>query len=233
MSILLLNGCSFTKNWMPYKSEKILLKALGCDSVRNIAVHGSSFQRSVRTTIEWIAQHGNPDFVIIPITFAQRWEMAVGKKDHDLEGTWIPMQSKDSFVEENISDLLDFKQLKKLLDLYQGSIPDIRHTWDQCFTNVISLASFLEQRKINYLMFDMCNNFEKKHLANYKGFEKIKLIEQNKKIIDLFNFCGNRYMWDSMTEEEKNKTDPYAHHHHYVQYDHLEKKLINYLQSQR
>jgi hypothetical protein len=231
MSTLLLNGCSFTKNWFPIRPDKNFCKNLGCDTVSNIAEHGTSFQRSVRTTIEWIAKNGNPGFVIIPITFAQRWEMCVGSEDHDIEGSWIPMQRKEFIDKDKISDLVHPESLYKLLDLYNGSIPDVRHHWDQCFTNIISLSAFLEHRKINYLMFDMCNNFEKKHLAGFKAFEKVRLIEHNKKIIDLFSFCGNRLMWNSMTEEEKNKTDPYAHHHGLSHYKYLEDYLLKYLQS--
>lgn len=232
MSTLLLNGCSFTKFWFPNRLDKIFLKALGCDSVRNIAVNGSSFQRSMRTTIEWIAQNGDPSFVIVPITFLSRWELAIGDKDDILEGTWFPING----IELNYKDVnksVDIDRIKKLLELYYGSIPDIRTHWDKGFTEIIALSSFLEKRKINYLMFDMCNNFEKKHLKGYKGFEKIKLIEQNKKIINLFDFCGNKHMWNSMNDQEKQNTDPLSHHHAAYQYIFLENYLINYLQSQR
>jgi hypothetical protein len=119
------------------------------------------------------------------------------------------MQVKQYLDEKKISQLIDFKKLEKLTELYYGSIPDIRTYWDSCFTDLILLSSFLEQTKINYLIFDMCNNFEINHLEGYKGFEKIKLIEKNKKIIDLFKFCGNHYMWQSMNEENKKSIDPF------------------------
>jgi len=230
MSTLLLNGCSFTKCWQPTKN---FLKILNCDTIKNIAVDGSSFQRSVRTTIEWVAQNGNPSFVIIPITFTHRWELAIGNKDNDIEGSWIPIQRKEFLNKNKISNLVDFKKLENLIDLYYGSIPDIKTYWDQCFTNIISISSFLQNQKNNYLLFDICNNFVKKHLKGYKGFEKIKLIEQNKKIIDLFNFCGNKHMWNSMNDQEKQNTDSLSHHHNAYQYSFLENYLINYLQSQR
>jgi len=49
----------------------------------------------------------------------------------------------------------------------------------------------------------MCNEFDKKHIKGYKGFEKLKMINANKNIIDIFGFCGNRYMWSTMNNKEQ------------------------------
>ena len=114
------------------------------------------------------------------------------------------------------------------MDLYYSTIPNIRTYWDHCFTGLITFASFLEQNNINYLMFDMCNNFETHQLKGYKGFEKIGLMKKNKKIIDLFSFCGNHYMWQSMKDEDKQNIDPFIHHHTYNEYQQLEKYLLDY-----
>ena len=80
-------------------------------------------------------------------------------------------------------------------------------------------------------MFDMCNQFERKHLKGYKGFEKIKFIEQNKNIIDLFSFCGNRFMWESLPDADKKQIDKTLYHHKASQYHVLEKYLLNYINS--
>jgi hypothetical protein len=74
----------------------------------------------------------------------------------------------------------------------------------------------------------MCNNFEMNHLKGYKGFEKIKLIDNNKKIIDLFGFCGNKYMYQNVKDKNKNKIDPLMHHHSDKEYKDLENYLFNY-----
>jgi hypothetical protein len=171
--------------------------------------------------------------VIIPIPPATRWELSIAINEDDIDGTWYPMQLKEYLDEKRISALVDFKKLQKLTDLYHGCIPDIRTYWDLCFTNLILLSAFLEQNKIEYLIFDMCNQFDKKHLKGYKGFEKIKLIEKNKKIIDLFKFCGNHYMWQSMNEENKKSIDPLMYHHYSNEYQKLENYLQNYLQLQQ
>ena len=75
----------------------------------------------------------------------------------------------------------------------------------------------------------MCNNFQKKHINDYKGFDKLKIIESNKNIIDLFNFCGNRHMFDNLPESKQRDLDPFMHHHDNKQYLALEKYLIDYL----
>ena len=118
---------------------------------------------------------------------------------------------------------------KSLLENYYSIIPDIRTHWDKGFTELILLSSFLEQRKIKYLMFDMCNDFDEKHLVNFKGFAKLDLIKNNKNIIDLTVFCGNRFMWNTLDVIQKQKIDPTAHHHNKIQYTQLEKYLLNYL----
>jgi hypothetical protein len=225
MSTLLINGCSFANIWQPTEN---FIKSLDCDRVVNLGKDGGSFRRAVRTTIEWIAQNGNPNFVIIPIPPATRWELAISKNDDTVDGTWYPMQIKQYLYEEKISQQIDFKKLEKLTELYYGSIPDIRTYWDSCFTDVILLSSFLEQNKIEYLIFDMCNNFEMTHLKGYKGFEKIKLINNNKKIIDLFGFCGNKYMYQNIKDKNKKEIDTLMHHHSNKEYKDLENYLLNY-----
>ena len=88
MKKLLINGCSFGYVWSPTKK---FLNALGCDSIVNISKHATSFQRTFRSTVEWIAQNDNPDFVIIPITFAHRWELGIAEKEEDeIDGVWFP-----------------------------------------------------------------------------------------------------------------------------------------------
>jgi hypothetical protein len=236
MSTLLINGCSFARCWNP--SEEFL-KSLSCDQVINLGKDGGSLQRVVRTTVEWIAQNGPPYIVIIPIPLASRWELSIAKNEDAIDGSWYPMQVKEYLDEKKISTLVDFKKLQNLTDLYHESIPDIRTYWDSCFTDLILLSAFLEQNKIEYLIFDMCNQFDKKHLKDfygkkdYKGFEKIKLIEKNKKIIDLFKFCGNHYMCQSMNEENKKNIDPLMYHHYSNEYQKLESYLQNYLWLQQ
>jgi len=175
--------------------------------------------------VEWIAQNGNPEFVMIPITFAHRWELAINKTEDPIDGSWFPLQRKE-LIDRHKNELrsdVDVDKLKIMLDLYYGSIPTINTHWDKMFTEIIMLSSFLESRGIKHLFFDMCNEFDKKHIKGYKGFDKVKLIESNKNIVDLFNFCGNRYMWDSLDDNDNVDSNT---HHAPEQYIHLENYLL-------
>jgi hypothetical protein len=225
MKTLLINGCSFGECWTPSAD---FVKNLGCDNVTNISKVATSFQRTCRTTLEWIAQNSDPTFVIILITFSHRWELAVSDEEDDLDGSWFPIQKKELIDSVNLNLHQDVSKvkLKQLVDLYYGSIPTIKTYWDKLFTEIILLASFLENRKIKCLFFDMCNEFDEKHIKGYKGFEKLKMINANKNIIDLFGFCGNRYMWSTMKNKEQ---IDFNTHHAPEQYLQLEKYILDYI----
>ena len=225
MKTLLINGCSFGECWTPSDN---FVKKLGCDNVTNISKVATGFQRTCRTTVEWISQNDNPTFVIIPITFSHRWELAVSNEEDDLDGSWFPIQRKELIddIKVDLSTDVSMNKLKQLVDLYYGCIPTIKTYWDKLFTEIILLASFLENRKVKYLFFDMCNEFDKKHIKGYKGFNKLKMIKENKNIIDIFGFCGNRYMWTTMKNKEQ--TD-FNIHHAPEQYLELEKYILDYV----
>ena len=224
--MLLLNGCSFADRWVPSQN---FLQSIDCSKTMNISILGGSFQRTLRTSIEYCASFGNPKMAIIPITLASRWELALGKEDVIIDGTWYSMQHPEYIDFDKLDKSISKDKVKQLIENYYGVIPNVRSTWDKMFTEIIALASFFESQKIKYLFFDMCNNFDHKHLAGYKGFEKLDLINNNKNIINLFEFCGNKFMHDTLPPVEQNKIDPYMHHHHTTEYLALEKYLIDYL----
>ena len=232
MKTLLLNGCSFGQIWKPSSD---FVKRLGCDNVTNISKVATSFQRTCRSTVEWIAQNGNPSFVVIPITFAHRWELALNQDEDDIDGSWVPLQNSNFLSDDYKIQDSSIDDVKKLVDQYYKVIPTIKSYWDKMFTEIIMFSSFLEKQKINYLMWDMCNGFDKEHLniniEPYKAFRKIDLISQNPRIIDIWSFCGNRYMRDTMQEELRQKTPEVSHHHSAEQYKNLEQYLLNYINS--
>ena len=149
MKTLLLNGCSFTHRWNPSKK---FVRELGCDRVENISKVSTSFQRTCRTTIEWIAINGNPSFVMIPITFSHRWELAIAEKQEDF-GPWFPMQNREHLftTQQKLRDDVSKDKIAELVDLYYGCIP-ISVTYDsKIFTEIIMLSAFLESRNIKHL----------------------------------------------------------------------------------
>lgn len=239
MKRVLINGCSFAQIWNLSDNFVEFLQCQSRNSIINLGKPATSFQRTCRSTVEWIGQNGAPDFVIIPITFAHRLELAISAKDNDLDGTWQPLQMasimpKDlNTLEQKIDPAVDHDKLKKFLELYYGIIPNIRTYWDKTFTEIIMLAGFLDSRKIPYVMFDMCNNFRMDYLNNFKAFEKIKLISNNRNVIDLFNFCGNKHMYDSLDEKPNSdivdKANYFNVHHSADAYLVLEAYLQQYI----
>jgi hypothetical protein len=228
MKTLLLNGCSFARLWEVSDS---FISALNCDNVTNIGKPGTSFQRTCRSTVEWIAQNGSPRFVVIPITFCHRWELALNKHQDDIDGSWLPLQNSNFLSNEYEIQDSSVEEIEKLCNQYYKVIPTIKTYWDKMFTEIITLSAFLEQLAIPYLMWDMCNGFDIRHIKGYKGFEKIKLINQNKRVINIWEFCGNRFMRNTMDAETRKKIPEFAYHHETPQLRKLEKFLLDYIEQ--
>lgn len=231
MKKLLLNGCSFAQFWD--LSEKFV-QDLGCDNYVNLGKAGTSFQRTCRTTVEWIAQNGKPHFVLIPITFCHRWEMPIGdgEKLHHLDGNWIPIQTTMAMREatcEEIEIKNNHDKINRLSDLYYGLIDNTIGYWDKLFTEILLLSSFLDHNNISYLMWDMCNDFDEDLLIGSPHLSKSQVIKHNQKIINLFSFCGNKYMWRAkgMPVHEH-----FNQHHEAKEYKALEQFLIGYAEQQ-
>ena len=235
MKNLLINGCSFGYIWSPQES---FVQSVGCDVTENISKPGTSFQRTARSTVEWVAQNGKPGMIMIPITFAHRWEMPIGsEEDFDtLDGNWLPLQVNSAMDKENhvkntesferISE--DKAKIQKLTDLYFGLIKSTVGYWDKLFTEIIMLSSFLEQQKIPYLMFDMCNDFDESLLIDHTFLQKAQLIKQNKNVINIFSFCGNKYMWRL---NERDPKEPFNQHWGSDEYRLFEAYILQYIRD--
>jgi hypothetical protein len=228
MNTLLISGCSFVECW-PENPE--FAQALGCDSTVNLGLTGGSNQRSFRSVIEWIAQNGDPSFVIVPITYITRFELSISNRNHPVDGAWFPVQRYEliSHRSEEILKCVDLGRLKDLIDLSYAVLPDERTYWDRLFTDMIMFAGFLRSRNIPYLMFDMVNAFNPQDIKIYPATQKITLIEQDPSIIDFWSFVGNRFMWDTLDTDLKKLIDPLHHHHASAQYRFLEQKLIDHV----
>lgn len=140
----------------------------------NLSKNGGSIYRSIRTTMEWIAVNGKPSYVFIPITCVSRYEMSKISLDTSIEGAY---EAGDYDIIAKISDTC-------------------YREWDYAFMNIILFSGWLEHQGIKHLMWDQCNNFDPVHITGFRAFEKLKWIENNARIIPLFEFCGNQYMYD-------------------------------------
>ena len=163
---LLLNGCSYGWAWQSFPGT-------------NISQSGGSIARSVRTTIEWIVANGNPDYVFIPLTLTNRFEIAkIMEQNIPIEGPYITEGHKHYEIGAKLSD-----------SCYLG--------WDYAFMYITLLSAWLDQRGVKHLIWDQANMFDRKDIQGFNGMEKLKLVEANPRIIPLFDFCGNQYIYDN------------------------------------
>lgn len=72
---LLISGCSFGAVYNDIQSE--LKELFDVDQVVNISKLGGSPDRQMRGVIEWSAQNGKPDMVIVPVSFAHRFDLPI------------------------------------------------------------------------------------------------------------------------------------------------------------
>lgn len=233
MRTLLLNGCSFGQCWTPSQN---FVQELGCDTVVNLSKVATSVQRTCRSTVEWIAQNGNPAFVIIPITYVARVEMPTAKCDKwdDIDGNWVPVQENGRLpadahdLRRNIKMNVDHDKLISFYKQYHRLVHSTIGYVDKVLTEIITLGGFLESRQIPYLMFDMCNEFDEQLIYQHPHVNKVKLAIANKRIMDLFKFCGNRYMY---LLKGGNAGEPFNEHHKTEEYLGLETHILEYLRS--
>jgi len=180
----------------------------------NLSRSGGSFYRSIRTTMEWIAVNGKPTYVFIPITVCTRFEISKVGVDQPIEGAY---------------DLTPFDHYKIEVQLADSCY----RSWDYLFMNAIMFASWLNQQEIKYLMWDQCNRFDPAHITGFKAFEKLKWLQENPRIVPLFEFCGNQYMHDNggVSVPSDIKLEPFIRHYTPESYTILKNYLDDYIKT--
>lgn len=172
---VLINGCSYAYNWNPDKWFE------GYNIV-NLAECGGSNRRAVRTTVEWILENGNPDYILLPITFLNRFEAYY---DH--------LKPKVEYV--SISPgFLSTSTLAPIVAEYMAyEHPSV--TLDRFVTDMIMLDGFLKQRNIPYLAWNMCTPPHGMPAGDVNSSLEMKMnwLKSNPRIVD-FNFVGNIYL---------------------------------------
>ena len=201
--MLLLNGCSYGWEWKSFPGI-------------NLSRSGGSFRRSIRTTMEYIAQGNRPEYIFIPITTCTRYEVARIDNDVEIEGPYT------------IDTELEHHELSfKLSD-------SCYRDWDYCFMDLIMFSSWLDSQGIKYLIWDQANNFDRVHITGFRAMEKLKFVESNPRIIDLFSFCGNQYMHDNggvVEFEEDMEQTPDLRHYADKSYTILQDYLDQYIRN--
>lgn len=202
---LVLNGCSFGYEWKDFPGY-------------NLSQSGGSIARSFRTTMEWIVsnRHLSIDYVFIPLTMVSRFEIArVLEQNIPIEGPYILGEAYNHY--HIMAELSDTCYM----------------SWDYAFMKIITFSAWLEQQGIKYLIWDQCNMFNRNDIKGWRGMEKLKLIDDNPRIIPLFDFCGNQYMYDNggKWEEDDSHLETNIRHYQNESYIILQQYLEKYMKD--
>jgi hypothetical protein len=69
--------------------------------------------------------------------------------------------------------------------------------WDRMFTQLIAFTGWLRWQGINYLVWDQCNQFDIHMITEFRGMRKLGYLTSDPNVINLFGFCGNKFLADS------------------------------------
>lgn len=200
---MLLNGCSYGAAWNHFPGV-------------NLSQHGGSFYRSVRTTIEYCATYGNPSAVLIPITFIDRDE-------------YITQISDDRTIEGPYNKSNTTGELKELNITFNMLHTSDFASYDKLVLTLTMFCAWLEQQNIPYMMWNQCNTFHANRFKNWKAFNKLKYISENNRIINLFEFHANTYMYKQGAKLNDPCTkQPDLTHYSKLDYENI---LVPYLQN--
>ena len=243
MKTLLITGCSYGRVYSEIESE--LKEIFDVDKVVNLSSDGASPDRQIRVVIEWIAQNGKPDMVIMPVSHSDRFDLPIAKDFDPLHNLHARTSWSNNIVLDGLNDEIDKDIFDKFLK-YGAMIYQIQHpTHDYLFVKLITFQAYLETNKIRHLIFDTGNYYEKmwmkylsideKNNSGYQpGMRKRDLIENCPGIYKFFSFCSNVWMYEQMTEEEQknliakyslNEYEQATLHHHKEQVIQLMKHL--------
>jgi hypothetical protein len=212
---LLISGCSYSMVYSDIQDE--LKDIFGVDEVINLSAIGTSPDRQIRAIIEWTAQNGKPDMIIMPVSHFNRFDLPIGKDMDPLHNLHVRMawQNPWGLSGGNLSPLID----REILDTFckTGSmVHQIEHPiHDYLFVKLITFQAYLQLNGIRHLIFDTGNYYEKlwmeylrkddENNSGYQpGMKKRDLVENCPGIYKFFSFCSNVWMYENCVEDKKN-----------------------------
>jgi hypothetical protein len=215
---LVISGCSYGVVYSEIELE--LKETFDVDEVVNLSRGGASPDRQIRVVIEWIAQNGKPDMVIIPVSHYNRFDLPIATELDPLHNLHHRSSWTMNTESEQINPLIDRDTLKMFLKT--GSLVNtIEHTvHDYLFVKLITFQSYLQMNGIRHLIFDTGNYYEKlwmrflsideEHNSGYQpGMKKRDLVEKCPGIYKFFTFCSNAWMYEQLTKEQKKNYFPW------------------------
>ena len=202
---LVVSGCSYGTVYSDISIE--LKKLFNVDEIINLSNLGGSPDRQMRAVIEWIAQNGNPDMVIMPVSYAYRFDLPIAEK-------LDPLHNKHYRCVWHMDLDKNFGTAKPIDEKYRSTLQTYLKTGamiheneypahDNLFTRLLTFQAYLELNKINHLIFDTGNYYSATLKENQPGMQKKSLVEKCKGIYKFFTFCSNVWMYEQLSDKEK------------------------------
>lgn len=203
---LLIAGCSYGVVYSDIQRE--LKELFGIDELINLSQNGSSPDRSIRVVLEWIAQNGKPEMVILPVSHFNRFDLPIAERMDPLHNkhyrcVWHMDLRKNYGSARPIDPKYDQDTLQNYLKSGTFIHQNEYLTHDYLFVKLITFQAFLELNKIKHLIFDTGNYYQKFWNERQPGMQKRDMIEKNPGIYKFFSFCSNVWMYNQLTDEEK------------------------------
>lgn len=151
---VLLNGCSYMDNfWYPEHFRNLM----GAEEVVNLARPGSSNRRIIRTTIDYIDQQQDVDYVVIGLTFYDRQEspFLTNKADpwvsYNSQGMQAVFASADDF-----GSTVEHKQVDDYVkSRYRYDINS--YYLESLYLDLKMFCAYMRERGIQYCIVNMCD----------------------------------------------------------------------------
>lgn len=158
---------------------------LGFDETVNLSLAGSSNARIFRSTLEYIIENQNVDFVILALTFWDRVEAPWGK-----EQIWVDY-SPNGIMRESDSLKYDGNIFKKYItDRFKFDL-DINYV-DLLLNSIITFSGWLTANNIRHVIFSSPGEYF--NWLDITSTKKIEYINSNPHIIDIVNWSSNKHI---------------------------------------
>jgi len=228
MKTILISGCSYSLVFSHHDIQDHIKETFGVDEIVNLSETGSSIKSQIQRVIEWLSTaNAHPHLVLIPFTHIERYDSSLSEIPNPSTAYDVSLcvSMKPFHSDEEIMNRFKSRVNKDLVNQILRSMT-LTYNDVSAFNNFVTQAEtfsgWLENKGIKHLFFNMSNNLNEGRFGN---FEKKRFLNENQNIVNVFSFCGNKFMYDNA----KNKIDggQYTHHHDVEQ----NKLLIDKLKS--
>ena len=234
MKTILISGCSYSLIFSHVDLQDYIREKFNVENIVNLSRGGSSVDRQIKVTIEWLSNNPFPELVLMPLTQIERYDDSVSSKfnpsmayDESLCVSMDPFPNEQQ-MNQRFPSRVDLHTVNNLLK-YKTLAYNYTSAFNNFITKIITFSGWLQSKKIKHLMFNMCNKFNKQPLSR---INKQVFLKENKNIIDIYNFIGNKFMYDNLTDDLKDEekiSELGFYFHHYGSKSN--KLLIDYLNS--